>query len=79
MIFIILQHMLRFSETEYVANSSVVFVLLFLPLAIVIREEFNLWKTKTQSLQDVIVQLANPQPTAEEPIKLHKRIMNKMF
>ncbi|KAJ7972335.1 protein NUCLEAR FUSION DEFECTIVE 4-like [Quillaja saponaria] len=37
---------------EYIGGGVVVCLLLFLPLAIVIREEFNHWKIKRQSLTD---------------------------
>ncbi|POO01773.1 Major facilitator [Trema orientale] len=55
MVLIIIQNRLRFSRIEYGVSSSVVLFLLFLPLAIVIREEFHLWKTKTQALQDIVI------------------------
>ena len=68
MFLIIVQNKFRFSRIEYGATSSVVLLLLFLPLAIVIREEFHLWKTKTQAPQDVEVQLADPKPSTEEVV-----------
>ncbi|KAK4419259.1 hypothetical protein Salat_2338700 [Sesamum alatum] len=46
MILIILQNELAFSRAEYAGSASVVLILLFLPLAIVFREEFKVWKTK---------------------------------
>ncbi|KAL5807384.1 hypothetical protein ACOSQ3_030274 [Xanthoceras sorbifolium] len=52
MVTIIVQNKLRFIRTEYIASASVVLVLLFLPLAIVIKEEFKIWKSKKQALDD---------------------------
>ncbi|POO01777.1 Major facilitator [Trema orientale] len=64
MVLIIIQNKLVFSRSGYGASSSVVLLLLFLPLAIVIREELHLWKTKTQSPQDV----GYPQGTTTEEV-----------
>ncbi|PON49027.1 Major facilitator [Parasponia andersonii] len=70
MVLIIIQNRLRFTRFEYLGTTPIVLLLLFLPLAIVIREELRLWKAKAQPLQDVVitqnpvsVQLAEPQPT----------------
>ncbi|KAK4834171.1 hypothetical protein QYF36_018226 [Acer negundo] len=52
MVTIIIQNKLRFIRTEYIASASVVLVLLFLPLAIVMKEEFKIWKNKKQALDD---------------------------
>ncbi|XP_058208125.1 protein NUCLEAR FUSION DEFECTIVE 4-like [Rhododendron vialii] len=46
MIIIIVEELTQFSEAEYVGSSILVFVFLFLPLAIVIREEYGIWKRK---------------------------------
>ncbi|KAI3447548.1 hypothetical protein Pfo_004213 [Paulownia fortunei] len=46
MIIIIIQNRLTFSEVEYAGSASVVLILLFAPLAIVIREELKLWNSK---------------------------------
>ncbi|KAJ4843359.1 hypothetical protein Tsubulata_023894 [Turnera subulata] len=50
MVLIILQNRLRFSRPEYIVASFVVLILLFLPVAIVIKEEIDLWKTKKAAL-----------------------------
>ncbi|XP_062117367.1 uncharacterized protein LOC133831179 [Humulus lupulus] len=66
MVLIIIQNRVLFSSTEYGVSSSVVLFLLFLPLGIVIKEEFNLWKTKTlQPLQDVVI-TQNPVLTTDQ-------------
>ncbi|XP_062117365.1 protein NUCLEAR FUSION DEFECTIVE 4-like [Humulus lupulus] len=73
MILIIIQNRLKFTRVQYELTSPVIVVLLlFLPLAIVIREEYRLWKAKTQPLQDVVIaqnqfsdQLADVQPSVE--------------
>ncbi|KAI8563604.1 hypothetical protein RHMOL_Rhmol03G0122200 [Rhododendron molle] len=46
MIIIIVEELNQFSEAEYVGSSITVLVFLFLPLAIVIREEYGIWKRK---------------------------------
>ncbi|KAL5740868.1 hypothetical protein ACOSQ2_030048 [Xanthoceras sorbifolium] len=53
MLVIILQNPLTFNRLEYVGSASIVIILLFLPIAIVIPEEFSLWKSKRQALNDV--------------------------
>ncbi|XP_061345770.1 protein NUCLEAR FUSION DEFECTIVE 4-like [Gastrolobium bilobum] len=52
MVLIIIQNKLSFSRIEYITDGLVVFFLLLLPLVVVFREEFNLWKNKTQGLTD---------------------------
>ncbi|KAL5546079.1 hypothetical protein UlMin_005766 [Ulmus minor] len=49
MVLIIIQNKLRFTKTEYIGTTTVVVLLLFLPLAIVIKEEFDLWKKNTNT------------------------------
>ncbi|XP_030492491.2 protein NUCLEAR FUSION DEFECTIVE 4 [Cannabis sativa] len=75
MVLIIIQNKLKFTRVQYVATSPIIVLLLvFLPLAIVIREEYRIWKAKTTlPLQDVVipqnnhasVQLADAQPSNE--------------
>lgn len=52
MIIIIIQNKLTFTRGEYIGSASIVILLLFLPLAIVIREEFNLRQSKKQALNN---------------------------
>ncbi|KAK2981183.1 hypothetical protein RJ640_007117 [Escallonia rubra] len=49
MAIIIMQNRLTFSRAEFRASASVVIILLFAPLAIVIKQELNLWKSKKQA------------------------------
>ncbi|KAK3043049.1 hypothetical protein RJ639_002617 [Escallonia herrerae] len=49
MAIIILQNRLTFSRAEFRASASIVLILLFAPLAIVIKEELNLWNSKKQA------------------------------
>lgn len=64
MVIIILQNRLSFSRIEYVGSASLVILLLFLPVAIVIREELKLWKAKREaSISEIITQ--NPPSTVE--------------
>ncbi|KAI3472033.1 hypothetical protein Pfo_028721 [Paulownia fortunei] len=46
MIIIIVQNRFEFRRIEYVGSASVVVILLFVPLAIIIREEFYEWKNQ---------------------------------
>ncbi|XP_071732966.1 protein NUCLEAR FUSION DEFECTIVE 4-like [Rutidosis leptorrhynchoides] len=52
MIVIILEKMIQFPRPEYGGSAAVVVFLLFLPLAIVVREEYNIRKNKIASLND---------------------------
>lgn len=52
MIMIIVQKSVQFPRAEYIGSAAVVVFLLFLPLAVVIREENNIWKNKKASLND---------------------------
>ncbi|KAI4349096.1 hypothetical protein L6164_009734 [Bauhinia variegata] len=52
MVLIIVQNKLSFSRIEYIVDGTLVLLLLFLPLAVVFREEFYLWKAKMQALTD---------------------------
>ncbi|KAI7753060.1 hypothetical protein M8C21_016815 [Ambrosia artemisiifolia] len=65
MISIILEKTMHFVRGEYVGSAAVVLFLLFLPLAVVIREEYNSWKAKKLSLNDpspIKVVTDNPSP-----------------
>ncbi|XP_021817154.1 protein NUCLEAR FUSION DEFECTIVE 4-like [Prunus avium] len=68
MFLIIIQHNLRFSRIGYIGSASVVLVLLFLPLAVVIFEEFKIWKSKMRALNDqsqLEVVAENPAPPVQ--------------
>ncbi|KAF2289864.1 hypothetical protein GH714_038939 [Hevea brasiliensis] len=67
MIIIIIQNKLTFTRPEYIGSASIVILLLFLPLAIVIREEFNLWQSKKQALNNH----SQLNAAAENPPVLH--------
>ncbi|KAK6140189.1 hypothetical protein DH2020_026073 [Rehmannia glutinosa] len=56
MILIILQNGVVFSRAEYAGSGSIVLILLFAPLAVVIREEFKTWNTKKSATN-------NPNPS----------------
>ncbi|KAI9186833.1 hypothetical protein LWI28_021429 [Acer negundo] len=63
MVVIILQNRLTFNRFEYVCSATLVIILLFLPIVIVIPEEFTLWKAKKQALND----LSQFKVVSEEP------------
>jgi hypothetical protein len=52
MVLIIIQNRLRFARIEYVGSASVVLIFLFLPVAVVIRQESNLLKSREYALND---------------------------
>lgn len=52
MIIIIVEKTIQFPRPEYGGSAAVVILLLFLPLAVVIREEYNIRKNKMMSLND---------------------------
>jgi hypothetical protein len=73
MVLIIIQNRLSFTRIEYVGSGVVVLILLFLPIAIVMKEEFKLWKSKGQNLNDpihvkVVTENINPQVLEPQPI-----------
>ncbi|CAI9783156.1 unnamed protein product [Fraxinus pennsylvanica] len=70
MILIILQNRFHFPRVAYAGSASFVLILLFSQLAVIIKEEFNVWKSKRQELKDpvqfkVVSQLLNPPPVEE--------------
>ncbi|KAK7831784.1 protein nuclear fusion defective 4 [Quercus suber] len=70
MILIIIQNSLRFNRIEYDGSACVVVILLFLPLVIVLKEEFELWRRKEHPINDPVqvkVIAENPQ-ILEEPV-----------
>ncbi|KAM5559712.1 protein NUCLEAR FUSION DEFECTIVE 4-like [Rosa sericea] len=71
MALIIMQHKLHFSRFCYIGGASVVLILLFLPIAVVIIEEFKLWKTKIKAVNEPIqlkVVAENPAPAELVPV-----------
>ncbi|CAI9296157.1 unnamed protein product [Lactuca saligna] len=52
MIIIIVENRVQFSRSDFYGSATVVVFLLFLPLAVVVREEYKTWKNKTASLND---------------------------
>lgn len=46
MVIIIIEKMLQFTQGEYRGSATVVMILLLLPLIVVAKEEFKIWKTK---------------------------------
>ncbi|CAK7343206.1 unnamed protein product [Dovyalis caffra] len=52
MVLIIIQNKFRFTRIEYIASAIVVLILLFLPVAIAIKEEYDIWTSKKAALID---------------------------
>ncbi|CAI9759768.1 unnamed protein product [Fraxinus pennsylvanica] len=55
MVIIILQKRLDFTRIEYGICATIVLILLFLPVAVVIKEEIYIWKKKKQELDNLSV------------------------
>lgn len=71
MLIIIIQNKLKFTRSEYISSATFVLALLFLPLAIVIKEEFTLWQSKKQNLNDhsqLNVVAENPSAVVTTPL-----------
>jgi hypothetical protein len=70
MVLIIIQNRLHFARIAYIGSASVVLVFLFLPVAIVIREELKLLKSKEHALKlnDVKVVTENQSILMEQPL-----------
>lgn len=71
MLIIIIQNKLKFTRSEYISSTTFVLALLFLPLAIVIKEEFTLWQSKKQNLNDhsqLNVVAENPSAVVTTPL-----------
>ncbi|KAE8126143.1 hypothetical protein FH972_020887 [Carpinus fangiana] len=70
MVLIIIQNRLHFARIAYIGSASVVLVFLFLPVAIVIREELELLKSKEHALKlnDVKVVTENSSVLMEQPL-----------
>ncbi|KAL5569432.1 hypothetical protein UlMin_026007 [Ulmus minor] len=64
---IILEKKFSFTQPQYGASASVVLFLLFLPLAIVVSEEFKLWKSKRSGSREDF---------ASSPVKIVTKIEN---
>ncbi|KAI3796840.1 hypothetical protein L1987_39526 [Smallanthus sonchifolius] len=53
MVMIIAQNKFPFSPSEFAGTSTVVVILLFVPVAIVFKEEMKLWKRKRETVNDI--------------------------
>ena len=64
MVLIIIQNKLSFTRVEYIGDGMVVLLLLLLPLGIVFKEEFKIWKNQNQNFTDAaasVVELSQPE------------------
>ncbi|KAG7998447.1 hypothetical protein I3843_01G259500 [Carya illinoinensis] len=52
MVVIIVEKKVDFTQSEYGGSAAVVLFLLFLPLAVVIMDEYKVWKSKKEALND---------------------------
>ncbi|KAG8380555.1 hypothetical protein BUALT_Bualt06G0027800 [Buddleja alternifolia] len=53
MVVIILQKKMNFTRAEFGVSAATVLILLFLPVAIAIKEEINLWRSKRQEMDNL--------------------------
>lgn len=79
MVLIILQKQLNFSRPEYGVSAATVVVLLFIPVAIVVKEELYLTRKKKQDLDNIassqvqiIADKPAPPPSPPPPQQQHK-------
>lgn len=68
MVVIVVQSRIGFGRAEYVATASVVLILLFVPLAIISRQEFKEWKTAPVVGNAVRVEQPPPAPNSTSPV-----------
>ncbi|ESW16369.1 hypothetical protein PHAVU_007G151000 [Phaseolus vulgaris] len=66
MVLIVIQNRLSFTRVEYIVDGMMVLFLLLLPLGIVFKEEFKLWKNQNQTFTDhadaaSVMELPQPQ------------------
>nr|XP_043634190.1 uncharacterized protein LOC122605329 [Erigeron canadensis] len=88
MVIIIIQNKLQFLEVEYALTASVVVILLFAPLGIVFREEFKIWKSKQDVLNNHLhtvhistviptnVVVTTPTPPPEKEVSCWKTVFS---
>ncbi|CAJ1968893.1 unnamed protein product [Sphenostylis stenocarpa] len=65
MVLIVIQNKLNFTRVEYIVDGTMVLLLLILPLGIVFKEEFKLWKNQNQTFTgraDAATVIELPQP-----------------
>ncbi|KAE8690039.1 hypothetical protein F3Y22_tig00110929pilonHSYRG00025 [Hibiscus syriacus] len=83
MVLIIIQNSLSFHRIEYVGSASIVTVLLFFPLAVVIREDFKIWKTNEQAFSDAsqvkVVVTENPPAPPQMVTEKHVGCFENVF
>ncbi|KAE8690038.1 MYB305 protein [Hibiscus syriacus] len=73
MVVILLQNKVRFTRIEYIGSAVLVLLLLFLPLVIVIKEEFSVWSNKDQASNhhsQLNVVTENPPAVPSRPVEL---------
>ncbi|XAR72142.1 hypothetical protein NMG60_11018678 [Bertholletia excelsa] len=82
MVLIIIQNKVQFTQSEYGVSAAVVLLLLFLPLAVVVKEEFEIWKRKNQSTEEpsrlkIVTDKPNvdtQRPNSETPLEANHQI-----
>lgn len=70
MVLIIVQKQLNFNRAEFIVSAAVVVVLLFMPLAVVFKEELYLSRKKTQDFNNpvqIVTEKTPPPPAAVAP------------
>ncbi|GLU12863.1 hypothetical protein SLE2022_295210 [Rubroshorea leprosula] len=73
MIIIIVESKVTFTQGEYCGSATMVLILLFLPIAVVVAEELNVWKAK-QAILDYpsLVKVITEEPTQEAVSSLNE-------
>ncbi|GKV46812.1 hypothetical protein SLEP1_g53775 [Rubroshorea leprosula] len=66
MIIIIVENKVTFTQGEYCGSATMVLILLFLPIAVVVAEELNVWKAKQAIFEyPSLVKVITEEPTQE--------------
>ncbi|KAF5453406.1 hypothetical protein F2P56_028310 [Juglans regia] len=74
MIMIVVQQKVTFTQSEYGGSAATVLIFLFLPLAVVIVEEYKLWKSKELEMNEpaqlkIITEKLNPDASPSVPAR----------
>ncbi|KAG2723434.1 hypothetical protein I3843_02G149000 [Carya illinoinensis] len=84
MIMIVVQKQVTFTQSEYGGSATTVLILLFLPLAVVIVEEYKLWKTKELEMNEpmplkIITKTLHPDASPSVPARSSSTTTNSLL
>ncbi|KAG6728323.1 hypothetical protein I3842_02G168200 [Carya illinoinensis] len=84
MIMIVVQKQVTFTQSEYGGSAATVLILLFLPLAVVIVEEYKLWKSKGLEMNEptplkIITERLTPDASPSVPARSSSTTTNSLL